>query len=584
MQDSNIHFIKCCTIVIRAAPPLFAYILLIFVPQMNQTLIKQLLIAFIAALLFIPFLGHVHLFDWDEVNFAEGAREMLVSKNYLRVQIDFQPFWEKPPMFIWMQALCMKAFGINEFAARLPNALMGIATLCTIFYAGKRIVNERMGLWWVMIYAASWLPAFYFKSAIIDPTFNFFIFTSFFQFYLIKHGKRKWLHCILTGVFLGIAVLTKGPVAVLVAGLSLFVFLIFNRGFSGYKWYYFLVLTVACMITSFTWFGVDFIHNGIWFTREFIIYQIRLFKTEDAGHGGPLYYHFVVLLIGCFPAVAFLFQAGKKSARSAANAAEADFAKWMWIMFWVVLILFSIVKSKIVHYSSLCYFPLTFLAALQISRLEEQKITMKKIVVIITAVTGVLLAIAITLLPIAGLNKDKLVPLFQDDFAVANLQASVHWSYAECLYGLLYLIGVIIAIFWIRKSFQKGLLFLLGLQIVVIQITMYHFVPKIEAYSQDAAVEYYKSFVGKDVYLLPLGFKSYGILFYSKRLPATNPEYLNIQKRKDNTIPIRDWALYGKVDKPCYFISKITDEKELLTIPSLEKIGSKNGYVFYRRK
>src|ERR1700748_2859191 len=170
---------------------------------MNQTLTKQLLIALAAALLFIPFLGHVHLFDWDEVNFAECAREMLVSKNYMRVQVDFQPFWEKPPLFIWMQALCMKTFGIGEFAARLPNALMGIATLCSIFYVGKRTVSERMGWWWVMLYAGSWLPAFYFKSAIIDPTFNFFIFLSFFQVYLFKFGKRKWLHAIFGGIFLG---------------------------------------------------------------------------------------------------------------------------------------------------------------------------------------------------------------------------------------------------------------------------------------------------------------------------------------------------------------------------------------------
>lgn len=337
-------------------PDDIGFILLIFAGQMNQTLTKQLFIALAAALLFIPFLGNVHLFDWDEVNFAEAAREMLVTKSYLRVQIDFQPFWEKPPMFIWMQALCMKAFGINEFAARLPNAFMGILTLCSIFYIGKRTVNEKMAWWWVLLYAGSWLPAFYFKTAIIDPTFNFFIFASFFQVYLIKHGERKLLHSLLAGVFLGIAVLTKGPVAGLVAFLSFVVFLIWNKGIKGYKAHYFIWLSLACLATTFTWFGVDMIHNGLWFTREFIIYQIRLLTTEDAGHGGPIYYHFVVLLIGCFPAAAFLFQAGKQSSNSADSSKEKDFTQWMWILFWVVLILFSIVQSKIVHYSSLCYF------------------------------------------------------------------------------------------------------------------------------------------------------------------------------------------------------------------------------------
>ena|ERR1019366_3898412 len=97
---------------------------------MNSTLLRfQLLIIVIALLLFVPFLGAVHLFDWDEINFAECAREMLVTKNYFSVTINFQPFWEKPPLFIWMQALSMNIFGVSEFAARLPNAICGVITL-----------------------------------------------------------------------------------------------------------------------------------------------------------------------------------------------------------------------------------------------------------------------------------------------------------------------------------------------------------------------------------------------------------------------------------------------------------------------
>lgn len=55
----------------------------------------------------IPTIGLSALFDWDEVNFAECAREMIVSKDYFNVTINFQAFWEKPPLFIWMQALSM---------------------------------------------------------------------------------------------------------------------------------------------------------------------------------------------------------------------------------------------------------------------------------------------------------------------------------------------------------------------------------------------------------------------------------------------------------------------------------------------
>ena len=99
----------------------------------------RLLLCTVGALLFIPFLGESHLFDWDEINFAEAAREMLVSGNYSYVQINFKPFWEKPPLFIWMQALSMSAFGVNEFAARLPNAICGIFTILTLFNIGNKL-------------------------------------------------------------------------------------------------------------------------------------------------------------------------------------------------------------------------------------------------------------------------------------------------------------------------------------------------------------------------------------------------------------------------------------------------------------
>ena len=59
------------------------------------------------------FLGHNHLFDWDEINFAECAREMLVTGNYLTAQINFEPFHEKPPFFIWLQAAAMWVLGVS---------------------------------------------------------------------------------------------------------------------------------------------------------------------------------------------------------------------------------------------------------------------------------------------------------------------------------------------------------------------------------------------------------------------------------------------------------------------------------------
>ncbi|MBQ1656248.1 MAG: glycosyltransferase family 39 protein, partial [Bacteroidales bacterium] len=102
----------------------------------HRILLIDLCIIVLGALLFVTGIGGVRLFDWDEINFAESAREMILTGDWFNVQINFESFWEKPPLFIWMQALSMKVFGIGEFAARFPNAVMGIITLLTLFHIG----------------------------------------------------------------------------------------------------------------------------------------------------------------------------------------------------------------------------------------------------------------------------------------------------------------------------------------------------------------------------------------------------------------------------------------------------------------
>ncbi|MBK9983191.1 MAG: glycosyltransferase family 39 protein [Saprospiraceae bacterium] len=115
---------------------------------------------------------------------------MMVLHDYSRVYIDFKPFWEKPPMFFWMQSSAMMIFSVTEFAARFPNAICGIVTLLVLFLFGTRLFDRKFGLFWALAYGGSIFPNLYFKSGIIDPWFNLFIFISIY--YLIcYHWKRN---------------------------------------------------------------------------------------------------------------------------------------------------------------------------------------------------------------------------------------------------------------------------------------------------------------------------------------------------------------------------------------------------------
>jgi 4-amino-4-deoxy-L-arabinose transferase-like glycosyltransferase len=535
-----------------------------------STSLRYWIIIVASALLFVPFLGQVHLFDWDEINFAECAREMIVSDDYLRMQIDFKPFYEKPPLFIWLQVLSMKMFGVTEFAARFPNALAGMLTLIALFYVGKKVANEKLAFFWTVLYAATWLPHFYFKTGIIDPIFNLFIFLAFFQVYSLRYSPRKYLHIVLAGTFMGLAVLTKGPVALLVSGLSMSVYIILHRGPKGYSWLHLILIVLIALAVTAIWFGVELFQNGPTFLQEFLSYQAGLFSQNIADHEEPWYYHPIVLLIGCFPASIFLFQYTLR--RNTNRHSGSDFSRWMWILFWVVLILFSIVKTKIVHYSSLCYYPLTYLAAIQIYRLSEKQIKLKKSVPIILLIIGTIWGILLAAIPIVGVYKSAIIPLVQDPFAVGNLQANVSWSLAESVFGLLYLGAIAFSVFLLKRNFTKGISLMALAQILMIQITMLHFTPKIEAYSQRAAIEFYESKKGQDVYVQVLGFRSYAHLFYTQKQASKNENYYS-----------QDWLLSGKVDKPTFFVAKIQDADQYRKLATLKVLYEKNGFVFFQR-
>ncbi len=175
----------------------------------------------LCCLLFPLAIGSASLFDWDEVNFAEAAREMIVTKNYLNVQINFLPFWEKPPLFFWIQSLSMHIFGVNAFAARFPNAVVGVISIMSIYTIGKKWLSPNFGFLWALAYMGSILPHFYFKSGIIDPLFNLFIFGALYQFFQYLQAYR-FRFVLSTAALAGLAVLTKGPVAVLIHCLGSF--------------------------------------------------------------------------------------------------------------------------------------------------------------------------------------------------------------------------------------------------------------------------------------------------------------------------------------------------------------------------
>lgn len=545
-----------------------------------------------AGIFYIPFIGNLHLFDWDEINFAEAAREMLVTGDYLTVQIFFEPFWEKPPLFIWLQAASMHLFGVNEFAARFPNAIAGVLTLFVLYRLGKRMVNERFGIIWAIAYGASLLPFFYFKSGIIDPWFNFFIFMGVIYYMFAQNhkiNKKKYINAILSAAFIGLAVLTKGPAAILIFGLTIFMLLLLTRFklklFTGHV----ITFIVALTFVGGFWFLLQIAAGNYDTVVDFVVYQVRLFKTEDAGHGGFPLYHFVVLFFGVFPATAFAIHAHKK--RTGYNDEMQYLRLVMLTLFWVVLILFSIVKTKIVHYSSLCYFPMSFLAAYSVNWFLENRKKLPLWLAAIQIVTATLIGLILFFLPIFDRYKQWFIDTgkITHSFTVGNLQADPGWLGWEWIIGLILMFGSLLAIIWLRRNKQvNGFRLLAASSAVFMFLSIVVVTPKMEKYSQNAAIEFMKSKRNQDVYVGTL-YRSYAKFFYPQIKPMGDMhpfmQSWDAETQKGNKdFYFTRWLSTGDIDKPAFLIvRKDKLEENLNRYPELELIEEKNGYGFLKR-
>jgi hypothetical protein len=350
----------------------------------------------------------------------------------------------------------------------------------------------------------------------------------------------------------------------------------------------------------------------------FLEYLYRLGATSEADHGQPFYYHFIVVLIGCFPiSVLGLPYVGRifnpllrkfgKGAHGITNPEQlrhgianpaqlpeitnteqlqtpdrsggrsplltAHYTTGMLCLFWVVMIVFSIVKTKIVHYSSMTYFPLSFLAALWLYRWLKGEIAWPRWMTVLLLIIGGILSLVLTAVPLIGMYSATVTPYIDDAFVVANLQAPVDWAGSEWLFGVIYfatIVGVVIV--WKKRK-------LLAVRILFFATAILLFVygavvvPKIEGYTQRTVIDFYTSKRGQDVYVWPIGFKSYAQFFYFKKPTGVRLEASN-----------EEWLLNGPVDKPTFLISRIDRAEQFRNHPNLELIKEENGFVFFRRK
>jgi 4-amino-4-deoxy-L-arabinose transferase-like glycosyltransferase len=105
--------------------------------------------------------------DVDSV-YIESAREMLVRHDFVTPYIDGVRFFDKPPLMYWLAAIFMKVFGVHDWAARLPLAILSLGLFLAVHFVGSHLFGQRGGFYSAIITATSMGPYLFTRFFIPD--------------------------------------------------------------------------------------------------------------------------------------------------------------------------------------------------------------------------------------------------------------------------------------------------------------------------------------------------------------------------------------------------------------------------------
>jgi 4-amino-4-deoxy-L-arabinose transferase-like glycosyltransferase len=309
-----------------------------------------LVLLLLCFLLFFFHLGARPLWDRDEGEHASTSKEMLLSGDWVTPKLNGENFYDKPVLHYWFVAVSFLLFGITEFAARLPAALLGLGGVLITCALGRRMFGPTAGFLAGVILATS--PEYYMLSRTVvhDISLVFFITLALFFFYQgfheERHRKRSFL---LFYASLGFAVLAKGPVGIVLPALIVGLFLILTKRLGFLRememgWGLLIFLAVAA-----PWYVLVSARNADYGSYFFIKNNVMRFLSPRAQHRGPLYYYFPALFGGLFPWSCFLPMALIGAFRGLLRKEnEARLFLVLWVL--VTFLFFSIARSKLSTY------------------------------------------------------------------------------------------------------------------------------------------------------------------------------------------------------------------------------------------
>ena len=271
--------------------------------QRYRELLILIFLAGVCYLFFFRGLSGIGFLGPDEPRYASVAREMYVSSDYVTPRLNGMPWFEKPALLYWSQALSYAVFGIGEFGARFPSALFATACIFLLYYVCRVLWGRATGIAASLILASSAGYFAFARAASTDMLLSAAVTAALLCFlvgYNSEGRERRWWFLAFYAA-IGIGVLSKGPVAILLPALSLAGFLLFSGNRMQWK-NWFPLYSIVILVIAAPWYVAVIRANGFEFVQEFLINQnFQRYVSTVHGHEGPFYYYIPDLLMLTFP-------------------------------------------------------------------------------------------------------------------------------------------------------------------------------------------------------------------------------------------------------------------------------------------
>jgi 4-amino-4-deoxy-L-arabinose transferase-like glycosyltransferase len=342
--------------------------------RLNCVPCHLLLIVLVSAALNLPNLGAASLWDIDEGNNAEAAREMDTTGDWVVPKFNGELRVDKPALLYWLQLGAYRLFGVNEFSARLPSALAAVAAALGVYALGRRMFGAGAGLLAALVFASSLAPTVAGHFANPDALLTACaVWTLFFFWAGFARGGRPLF--VPMGACMGLAMLAKGPVGLLLPLAITTLFLLWSGRWRCLLDRRLLWGTLAFIVVMGPWYAWVATETKAEFLRGFFLtHNFGRFLSPMENHRGPFYYYAAVLPLGFLPWSVFLGLTawyGLKAARGGDGDTPAEnrlAVRLLWCWALVYFAAFSLAATKLPNYILPLYPPLALLTGWVLDR------------------------------------------------------------------------------------------------------------------------------------------------------------------------------------------------------------------------